>query len=54
MVAPHAGARIEITVADQIFIYDSVAPHAGARIEICVTVSSVIVRSCRSPRGSAD
>ena len=32
--APHAGARIEITIAASTLFRQRDAPHAGARIEI--------------------
>ena len=36
-VAPHAGAWIEIVIADSFWQVFSVAPHAGAWIEITIT-----------------
>ena len=54
MVAPHAGARIEILTGTEDSYSIQVAPHAGARIEIGIDVTVSGGDAGRSPRGSAD
>ena len=54
VVAPFAGAWIEITVDDKDDAKDQVAPFAGAWIEIVLHISIVFVGICRSLRGSVD
>ena len=54
MVAPLAGARIEIEMVAIGSAWLLVAPLAGARIEITTGSHSFAKERCRSPRGSAD
>ena len=54
LVAPLAGARIEIAMAGIIADLYAVAPLAGARIEIPDPGTGGDGESGRSPRGSAD
>ena len=54
VVAPLAGARIEIHLLYQIHHLELVAPLAGARIEMGKRGMILGVQRCRSPRGSED
>ena len=54
MVAPLAGARIEIKVRFSKSVRFLVAPLAGARIEIMDELPLDLSPKGRSPRGSAD
>ena len=54
MVAPYAGAWIEIVLREVSFVAPIVAPYAGAWIEIvCFTVVSP-EKLCRTLRGCVD
>ena len=52
MVAPLAGAWIEIFFVDYFILRETVAPLAGAWIEIKSGGEKVKASLCRSPRGS--
>ena len=54
MVAPHAGAWIEIFFISNGFSTSTVAPHAGAWIEIVISGSGTGAGSGRAPRGRVD
>ena len=54
LVAPLAGAWIEIYVVSFFCSFDFVAPLAGAWIEIQKPAPYPLVIFCRSPRGSVD
>ena len=54
MVAPHAGAWIEIVIQKAGEIAEVVAPHAGAWIEIRPKGAAYLRKNGRSPRGSVD
>ena len=54
VVAPLAGARIEIGIGGLDLAAEWVAPLAGARIEILQRTLLTGVPICRSPRGSED
>ena len=54
LVAPLAGAWIEIILSDGIFVMILVAPLAGAWIEIELTADGQKHDKGRSPRGSVD
>ena len=54
VVAPLAGAWIEIAKSNLKFISFAVAPLAGAWIEIGYTEHSALPHRSRSPRGSVD
>ena len=54
LVAPHAGAWIEIVPYDEWTEFEEVAPHAGAWIEIFFDIYAVCNACGRSPRGSVD
>ena len=54
LVAPLAGAWIEIYIHPFSISRISVAPLAGAWIEISVTLNVMVGLLCRSPRGSVD
>ena len=54
VVAPLAGAWIEIFVDDNWDYEDAVAPLAGAWIEIAITGFCFWMIERRSPRGSVD
>ena len=54
VVAPLAGAWIEIERERKAFQDNGVAPLAGAWIEIFPATPRLILTLCRSPRGSVD
>ena len=54
LVAPLAGAWIEILVLADVALLDAVAPLAGAWIEITHMLILVLMYLSRSPRGSVD
>ena len=54
LVAPHAGAWIEIPDSSPACRMGRVAPHAGAWIEIRDTPTLQNSAKCRSPCGSVD
>ena len=54
VVAPFAGAWIEIDRERNVYILNSVAPFAGAWIEIYFEDLYDAVMPCRSLRGSVD
>ena len=54
LVAPLAGAWIEMSLRDIGSGRQPVAPLAGAWIEIFPATPRLIVTLCRSPRGSVD
>ena len=54
VVAPHAGAWIEILTSSVRIAAMFVAPHAGAWIEIVLRLSAPYVPLRRTPRGCVD
>ena len=54
LVAPLAGAWIEITIFKHFEGAHVVAPLAGAWIEIFIAQLLMVRLMCRSPRGSVD
>ena len=54
LVAPHAGAWIEMVQVQNLPRTYTVAPHAGAWIEIKGMPIAKQAASSRSPRGSVD
>ena len=54
LVAPHAGAWIEIRISAARFLLVDVAPHAGAWIEIEFRGASLLLIGRRTPRGCVD
>ena len=54
MVAPYAGAWIEILEVAEMLEIEHVAPYAGAWIEISYLLTCWVVSPCRSLRGSVD
>ncbi len=54
IVAPHGGAWIEINGSMELSYIRQVAPHGGAWIEILNSSGWLIIKFCRSPRGSVD
>ena len=54
IVAPHAGAWIEMWNTDNTPYLRAVAPHAGAWIEMYPSASMILSTSSRSPCGSVD
>ena len=54
MVAPLAGAWIEICSTDAVSMRGCVAPLAGAWIEMTIQMRPLGTEKSRSPRGSVD
>ena len=54
LVAPYAGAWIEMLLEKNDIYYKHVAPYAGAWIEILPLTEKTITGLCRSLRGSVD